>query len=110
LSTGGLKALDILVNAGWSDIYEWNRGGNYVDFPLANPDDSTSGARPGYYVVRGTSDPSGLIIESNDHDNSSYALIHVTRGSALDPPRVEVLERGYGLDPWSPKTVAAVTP
>ena len=90
------------VNAGWGDVYEWNRGGNYVDFPVGD------GGKPleGYYVLRGTSDPDRLIIETNEKDNSSYGFIHVSSDGT-----VQLLERGYGTDPWDHKReVAEVVP
>jgi hypothetical protein len=83
----------INLRKGWGDFYEWNRGGNYVSFP------ATASGVPleGYYVLQGVTDPEGLIVETNEDDNVSYALIHV-----FTDGRVELLERGYGRDPWDP--------
>lgn len=90
------------VNAGWGDVYEWNRGGNYVDFPA----DLLGRPFEGYYVLRGNSDPDGLIIETNEKDNKSYGFIHV-----LSDGTVELLERGYGTDPWDKgKILSSVAP
>ncbi|MBW3661481.1 MAG: hypothetical protein KY469_00150 [Actinobacteria bacterium] len=83
------------VNAGWGDIYEWNRGGNYVDFPT----DELGQPLAGYYVLRGTSDPDRVIIETDERDNHSYGFIHVSGDGT-----VELLERGYGTSPWDGST------
>ncbi|MDQ3991960.1 MAG: hypothetical protein M3245_06615 [Actinomycetota bacterium] len=82
---------------GWGDIYEWNRGGNYVDFPT----DVAGQPVAGYYLLRGVTDPKGLIAEGNDDDNHSYAMIEVLPTPAAPSlQRVRLLERGYGADPW----------
>ncbi|MDQ3981093.1 MAG: hypothetical protein M3271_00255 [Actinomycetota bacterium] len=73
--------------AGWSDIYEWDRPGNYVDFGV-NGD--------GYYVARMWADPVDGILESNDRDNAGYTYFQVT-GSV-----VELIEAGRGKHPWDP--------
>jgi hypothetical protein len=85
---------------GWGDIYEWNRGGNYVDFPH-----TTSGAPvSGYYVLELITDPLNRVIESNEDDNNSYALIQVHADGDVD-----LLERGYGTDPWDGGKVVLTT-
>ncbi|HEX2029828.1 MAG TPA: hypothetical protein VHL78_00295 [Actinomycetota bacterium] len=95
-------AATIGLQAGWGDVYEWNRSGNYADFPQT----SAGEPRAGFYVLRGVTDPQGLIIESNEGDNVGYALIHVGPAG-----RVELVERGRGTDPWDPhKVVVKVTP
>lgn len=73
--------------AGWSDIYEWDRPGNYIDFGL-NGD--------GYYVLRMWADPIEGVLESNERDNAGYTYFKVT-GS-----EVELIEAGRGKDPWDP--------
>lgn len=73
------------LRAGWADIYEWDRPGNYIDFGL-NPD--------GQYVIRMWADPVKQILESNEDDNVAYAYLEV-KGSS-----VELLEVGRGHDPW----------
>lgn len=73
--------------AGWSDIYEWDRPGNYVDFGV-NTD--------GYYVVRMWADPDNGIRESNDRDNAGYTYLKVTGTD------VELIEAGRGKHPWDP--------
>jgi hypothetical protein len=73
------------LGAGWSDIYEWDRPGNYIDFGL-NDD--------GFYVLRMWADPVNGILESNEKDNVGYTLLKIT-GDA-----VKVLEVGRGTDPW----------
>lgn len=75
------------LGAGWADIYEWDRPGNYIDFGL-NPD--------GRYVVRMWADPVDGILESNERDNVGYTYLSVTG------ERVELLEVGRGKDPWDP--------
>ena len=73
--------------AGWADIYEWDRPGNYIDFGL-NGD--------GYYVVRMWADPVEGVSESNERDNEGYTYLKVT-GS-----EVELIEAGRGAHPWDP--------
>jgi hypothetical protein len=73
--------------AGWADIYEWDRPGNYIDFGL-NGD--------GYYLIRMWADPRKGAFESNEKDNVGYTYFKVT-GS-----EVELLEAGRGSDPWDP--------
>lgn len=93
---------DISIQTGWGDIYEWNRSGNYVDFPQAVP----GVPQAGFYVLRGTTDPLHQIVEADNSDNISYALFEVTTLGD-----VKLLERGYGRDPWdSHKVVLDVAP
>ena len=73
--------------AGWSDIYEWDRPGNYVDFGV-NGD--------GYYVLRMWADPVKGVRESNERDNLGYTYFQVTGRD------VELLEAGRGKHPWDP--------
>jgi hypothetical protein len=73
--------------AGWADIYEWDRPGNYIDFGL-NPD--------GRYVVRMWADRVEGVLESNERDNVGYTYLEVA-GS-----EVTLLESGRGTDPWDP--------
>lgn len=80
------------MSAGWGDFYRWQRSGQYVDF---------TGAGDGTYVVRATVDILDNVLESDETDNSSYALIRVTGDE------VEVLERGRGDSPWDPARVLA---
>ena len=75
------------LRAGWADIYEWDRPGNYVDFGV-NGD--------GYYVVRMWADPVDGILESNDRDNAGYTYFQVTG------TEVELIEAGRGKHPWDP--------
>lgn len=75
------------LTRGWTDIYTWDTPGNYVEFG-----DNTDG----YYVVRAAVDVDEVILETNEGDNVSYALIQVTGN------KVRVLERGFGSDPWDP--------
>lgn len=73
------------LSAGWSDVYSENISGNYVDF-------GDSG--PGRYLVRAAVDPNNDLREISENDNNSYAVVEVEEG------KVEVLERGFGRDPW----------
>lgn len=75
------------LRAGWADIYEWDRPGNYIDFGL-NGD--------GSYVLRMWADPVKGVLESNERDNAGYTYFKVS-GS-----EVELLEAGRGRDPWDP--------
>ena len=75
------------LRAGWSDIYEWDRPGNYIDFGI-NGD--------GYYVVRMWADPVDGILESNEKDNLGYTYLQVTGTD------VELIEAGRGKHPWDP--------
>lgn len=71
--------------AGWADIYEWDRPGNYIDFGL-NGD--------GLYMIRMWADPRKGAFESNERDNVGYTYFEV-EGS-----EVTLLEAGRGSDPW----------
>lgn len=73
--------------AGWADIYEWDRPGNYIDFGL-NPD--------GRYVVRMWADPVAGVLESNERDNVGYTYLEVAGNE------VTLIESGRGRDPWDP--------
>ena len=73
------------LSVGWGDIYRWQRPGQYVEF---------GGQPDGLYVVRTTADADNHVLEENENDNTSYALIEVTGEN------VKILERGQGLDPW----------
>jgi Lysyl oxidase len=75
------------LSAGWSDIYEWDRPGNYVEFG-DNGD--------GFYVVRMWADPAHGILESNEKDNVGYSYMRVT-GKTVEP-----IEAGRGKSPWDP--------
>lgn len=75
------------LEAGWADIYEWDRPGNYIDFGL-NGD--------GYYLIRMWADPVKGVLESNEQDNVGYTYLKVAGRE------VELLEAGRGNDPWDP--------
>lgn len=95
---------ELALQAGWGDAYEWNRDGNYVDFPQSP---ALSGIpKEGFYLLRGTADFAGQVVESNEDDNASYAFFEVASNG-----KVELIERGYGTDPWDPsKVVLTVAP
>jgi hypothetical protein len=78
------------LSPGWGDVYRWQRPGQYVDF-------GTNG--DGRYVVRTTVDIENQILESNESNNSSYALVKVVGDS------VQLLERGRGPGPFYPRKV-----
>jgi hypothetical protein len=86
------KGTSMGLSPGWGDIYSWEQDGNYVEFGI-NGD--------GRYVVRSTADVLDNILESDEHDNTSYAYVEIT-GSAI-----KVLERGRGQGPWDPHKVIA---
>lgn len=73
------------LSTGWGDVYRWQRPGQYVEF---------GGQPDGVYVVRTTADIFDHVLEENENDNASYALIRVTG------EKIEILERGWGADPW----------
>jgi hypothetical protein len=83
----------IMLGAGWADIYEWNRSGQYVPFPTVN-----GALKAGEYLLRGTADFDDHVLESDESDNVSYA--HIVVG--VDG-NVRVLERGYGNGPRDPR-------
>jgi hypothetical protein len=80
-----------VLGTGWGDIYDWNRSGQYVDFPQTNAD--------GFYVIRGEVDVADYVLETDDGDNTGYALV-VAQGET-----VGLCERGYGEGPWDPNKV-----
>jgi len=73
------------LTSGWGDVYRWQRPGQYVEF---------SGRGDGLYVIRSTVDKANHILETDETDNVSYALIRVVDRA------VQVIERGQGTDPW----------
>ncbi|MDP9067466.1 MAG: lysyl oxidase family protein [Actinomycetota bacterium] len=73
--------------AGWADIYEWDRPGNYIDF-------GTNG--DGHYLIRMWADPVTGVLESNERDNVGYTYFKVTGDE------VDLIEAGRGSDPWDP--------
>jgi hypothetical protein len=78
------------LTPGWGDVYRWQRPGQYVEF---------GGNGDGLYVVRCTVDKGDSILETNETDNSSYALIKVTG------EKIDLIERGQGASPWDPARV-----
>lgn len=75
---------------GWGDVYPNWRPGQYIDF-TAQPD--------GYYVVRATLDKFDRIEETNERDNTAYALVRVFT-DGLGFRQVERLDWGRGESPW----------
>lgn len=93
----------ILLPAGYADLYEWNRGGNYVEFRQG---DVPLTPKSGVYVLTATADPDDLVAESDERNNDSYAVFEVASDGA-----VTLLERGYGTSPWDGnKRVSHVAP
>jgi hypothetical protein len=80
------------VSPGWSDIYTWNLPDQYVDWQEGGQ---------GLYVVRVLVDGPNTIRESNEKDNSGYALIDV------QGEHIRLVERGTGTSPWDPRKVVA---
>lgn len=76
------------LSAGWGDVYRWQRPGQFVDFAEGGD---------GYFVVRGIVDTGNDVLESNERNNVSFALIQVS-GDDID-----IIERGLGTDPWDPR-------
>lgn len=88
-----------VLGKGWADIYEWNRSGQYALFPA----DAAGRALPGHYVLVGTADPDGVIDETDETDNTSYAWFEVTADDVV------LLERGYGEGPHDPRRRVVTT-
>ena len=78
------------LTAGWGDVYRWQRPGQYVEFG-----DNTDGR----YVVRSTVDKGDHVQETNERDNSAYALVRIVG------EHITLLERGQGAGPWDPRKV-----
>jgi hypothetical protein len=78
------------LSPGWGDVYRWQRPGQYVEF-------GTNG--DGLYVVRATVDISNQVLESDENDNASYALVKVVGD------KVQLIERGQGSGPFDPRRV-----
>ena len=89
-ATSGNGAMGI--TAGWGDFYRWQRSGQYIDF---------TGVGDGTYVIRATVDILDNVLESDETDNASYALIEIVGDD------VTILERGYGASPFDPDRVLA---
>lgn len=53
-----------------------------------------AGQGDGLYVIRSTVDAANAILETDETDNTSYALIRVVGRN------VDIIERGRGTDPW----------
>jgi hypothetical protein len=81
----------LALTRGWGDVYRWQRPGQYIEF---------SGNGDGLYVVRTTVDKGNTTVETDETDNSAYAMIRVSGR------RIDTLERGWGTGPLDPaKTV-----
>ena len=80
-----IEDLTMGLSTGWADVYPYDLEGNFIDF-----DDHGDG----FYVIRAFTDQSGTIAETNENDNTSYAYFKVSGDET------ELLERGYGDDPW----------
>lgn len=75
------------LESGWTDIYSWYLEGNYVEF---------GGLSDGRYAVVVGTDTANEVLESDEENNTSYAVVDV-RGDA-----VTVVERGFGTGPFDP--------
>jgi hypothetical protein len=81
----------LALTRGWGDVYRWQRPGQYVEF---------GGNGDGLYVVRTTVDKGNTTLETDETDNSAYALVRISAR------RIDTLERGWGTSPFDPsKTV-----
>jgi hypothetical protein len=78
----------LALTRGWGDVYRWQRPGQFIEF-AGNPD--------GLYVARTTVDKSDTTLETDETDNSAYALVRIVGR------RVELLERGQGLSHLDPR-------
>ena len=85
------------LERGWGDIYRWQRPGQYVDY--ASVADADGSMRAGRYVVRFGVDPEGNIAESDETNNTGYALVEVVDGGGPGMDQVVVCEQGMGRDP-----------
>lgn len=77
----------LTLTRGWGDVYRWQRPGQFMEF---------QGNGDGTYVARATVDKSNTTLETDESDNSSYALIRVVGR------HVDLLERGQGLSHLDP--------
>ena len=87
-AAGGCSSPDggsLGLTKGWGDVYRWQRPGQYVEF---------GGQPDGLYVIRATVDQTNLILETDDTDNTAYAL------ARIDGEAIDLIERGQGTDPW----------
>lgn len=80
----------VALTRGWGDVYRWQRPGQYMEF---------SGNGDGYYVARATVDKGDTTLETDETDNSSYALIRISGR------RIELIERGQGTSHLDPRKV-----
>lgn len=77
----------LALTRGWGDVYRWQRPGQYVEF---------SGNGDGHYVVRTTVDKGNTTLETDESDNSAYALVRIAGR------RIETIERGWGTSHFDP--------
>ena len=77
----------VRADHGWGDVYRWQRPGQYVEF---------EGNGDGYYLVRTTVDKGNATLESDENDNSAYAVVKVVGRT------VDLLERGQGTSQTDP--------
>lgn len=75
------------LSRGWGDAYRYQRPGNFVEFG-DNGD--------GYFVVTTTADPTNVVLEANEANNTSYAYVRI------EGDHVDVIESGVGASPWDP--------
>lgn len=72
--TPSSQTLLVGLSVGWGDLYPYNFAGQYVDL---------AGVTPGDYLVCLTADPSNWFREKNDHNNMSWAKIHIPDPTSL---------------------------
>ncbi len=102
-ATGDFCRDFMTLERGWGDIYRWQRPGQYVTYEsIAEPD----GTMPaGLYVLRSTVDPLDNIRETDETDNTGYALLRVVDGGGPGLDSVIECEQGLGDSPWDPAKV-----
>ncbi|HEX8077418.1 MAG TPA: dockerin type I repeat-containing protein [Chthoniobacterales bacterium] len=79
------------LDPGWGEYYEWARVEQFVEFPINN--DQNHSPVDGDYLLRVTIDGENALLETDEHDNSSYALFKVRNGV------IEPIMSAYGDGP-----------
>jgi hypothetical protein len=62
------------MSVGWADVYNWFLPDQYIE---------VSGLPDGYYLLETLADADGLVLETNEHNNSATALIRIC-GNAVE--------------------------
>jgi hypothetical protein len=56
------------MSVGWGDVYNWFLPDQYIE---------VSGVPDGYYILTTTADADGLVLETNENNNTVSALIRI---------------------------------